>query len=1064
MADITPARKLFDLLVSRDFDPEMLDSSGKPASDPAETEIYSFDFVAHSGKDYGTVVIMLGDDNDLEVYCSDNVGRTMEGDDKNDWFSFLEQLKNFAVRNFMTFGIKNLNRLRYSMQGQAAIKEGLFESWTGNRTTSWSGAATEARLMIRHKKNIAEGDARFRYIESLFIETADSERYKLPFKSLTGGRAMLEHVRQGGRPYDARGNHIAEMVTELNVLSRFRRANQGQIFEGDTQQLLEQVQEYQANLQRSLKGLGTRTGYATYFESWSPAEISEQDVVIESLKNLFVKQSIDTRIESALPLLAKIQQQGTAMKEANIFEAWAERLTEGTWSLPDTPEKQDKLIELLSKDLPVGADATNVTEQLYGLVGDDQLFDQLEELADRDANADARQVIMDRLQELSDWPEVRTVLDQLQIDPTAEMNPPEATNPADLEPMNESVLTDSTGSTFQHILNTFKRDVKDFEETGEVSDELHNALYDYYFDDMPYGTKKARDGDPYEWVADRFGADLGISGYGGRSPGIPDEDYGMERESVGDYADEYQDSLSGILKIAGVPAKQRPAPEYDHAGMEENKENSTGQIVKKLLDPVAQGLGGGGKSLSIPLVGEEETDEGILGTLGGGAIGTMLGGPLGGIVGAGLGQHLTKGGSALVEKDDEEDDDSINPIVPALAGGALGYAAGSGALDGIGSSIGSALSGLVGEQETDEGIVKDFAKGAGEVVGDVVGAPVTIAGSAMNAVSSAGRKETDEDDELIKMKKAAGIHEDEQLNEFIGPALAAGARALMPLLSKIGPAIGKMAGQGAQVAGQAAKSAAPVVGQVAKQGAQAVGQVAKQGAEIAAKNAVPIGVGVGAYQGITDLANSLGTGVGEVYHDIGSAAEAITKAVGTAVDGKTIGDLASAAVKYAIPIGLLLALLYGGKKLIDAILGENQEQTDEGLVGAALGGIGGALVGGPAGAIRGASIGNSIGDAIGGGTTDEAIDPKNPRDYERPTIQRNKQGQAPLTRKDIEQKDRKAEFDFYQRAHGKPHPDSATKESRSSLAGQYGHSGKMQAVDKDTSFLDRLKELSGMKK
>jgi hypothetical protein len=177
------------------------------------------------------------------------------------------------------------------------------------------------------------------------------------------------------------------MVTELNVLSRLRRANQGQIFKGDTQQLLEQVQEYQSNLQRSLKGLGTKTGYTAYFESWQPADISEQDVVIESLKSLFVKQTFDTRIESALPLLARIQQQGTEMKEANIFEAWADRLVEGTWALPDTPEKQDKLIELLSKDLPVGADATNATEQLYDLVGDDHLFDQLEELADRDANA-----------------------------------------------------------------------------------------------------------------------------------------------------------------------------------------------------------------------------------------------------------------------------------------------------------------------------------------------------------------------------------------------------------------------------------------------------------------------------------------------------------------------------------------------------------------------------------------------------------------------------------------------------------------------------------------------------
>jgi hypothetical protein len=554
MAQQTPARQLYDLLVSRDFDPEMLDSSGKPAPDPAEAEIFSFDFRAESGKDYGTVVIMLSDNNELDVYCADNVGKSMEGADKNNWFAFLEQLKNFAVRNFYSFGIKNLNRLRYSMQGQAAIKEGLFESWTGNRTTSWNGAATEARLMIRHKKTIGEGDARFRYIESLFIETADSERYKLPFKSLTGGRAMLEHVKQGGRPYDPRGNHIAEMVTELNVLSRFRRANQGQIFEGDTQQLVEQVQEYQANLQRNLKGLGTKTGYSTYFESWSPAEISEQDVVIESLKSLFVKQSIDTRIESALPLLAKIQQQGTAMKEANIFEAWAERLTEGTWQTPDTPEKQARLVELLSTDLPVGADATNVTEQLYDLIGDDQLFDQLEELAERDANADARQVVLNRMQELSDDPDVRKVIEQLNIDATAEMNPAEPTNPADLEPMNENVLLDSTGSTLQHILNTFKRDVKDFQENDELSDELYNALYDYYFDDMPYGTKKARTGDPHEWVSDRFAADLGIPAAGFNSPKDPEEDYSLERESVmhGDYAEEKGriQELAGLAPIA----------------------------------------------------------------------------------------------------------------------------------------------------------------------------------------------------------------------------------------------------------------------------------------------------------------------------------------------------------------------------------------------------------------------------------------------------------------------------------------------------------------------------------
>ena len=580
MATNTPAQQLFDLLVSRDFDPELLDVKGMPATDPSEADIFNFDFRAESGKDYGTVVVLLGNDNNLEVYFGDNVGRTMEGNDKQEWFAFLEQLKHFAVKNFMEFSPKNINRLRYSMQGQAAIKEGLFESWTGTKTQSWNGNQTEARLMIKHKKSLGETDARFRYVESLFVETAEGERYKLPFTKLSGGRAMVEHVRNGGKPYDIRGQHIVQIVEELNILSRFRRANQGRLLEGDTAQLVEDTNAYYETAQRTLKSLSTNRGYTSYFESWNPAEVTEEEVVIEGLKHLFVTQSIDTRIEQALPLLARIQQQGKAMKEANIFEAWAERLLEGTWQLPDTPEKQQDLIELMSQEQPVGADATNITEQLYGLLGDDHLFDQLEELAERDANADARQVIFDRMQELSSHPEVLKVIEQLNINPTAEMNPPEGT-PADLsatppEPsaqvpggqgnvnrlaesrgtlralrraaglLKENVLVDDTGSTFQHILDTYKRDVKDFEENDEMSQELHDALYDYYFDDMPYGVQKARSGDPYEWVADRFAADLGIPGAGGNSPGVPDEDYGLERESVmhGDYAEEAREPHS----------------------------------------------------------------------------------------------------------------------------------------------------------------------------------------------------------------------------------------------------------------------------------------------------------------------------------------------------------------------------------------------------------------------------------------------------------------------------------------------------------------------------------------
>jgi hypothetical protein len=45
----------------------------------------------------------------------------------------------------------------------------------------------------------------------------------------------------------------------------------------------------------------------------------------------------------------------------------------------------------------------------------------------------------------------------------------------------------------------------------------------------------------------------------------------------------------------------------------------------------------------------------------------------------------------------------------------------------------------------------------------------------------------------------------------------------------------------------------------------------------------------------------------------------------------------------------------------------------------------------------------------------EAVDPDNPRDYERPAVDRKKSGQSPLTMKDIEYKDDKPKRDFEKR-------------------------------------------------
>jgi hypothetical protein len=525
------SQQLLDLLATRNFHPEMLDKMGKP-SDAEDAKTFTFDYTSGSGKNYGTMVIVLDSDNEMKIMYGDNLGRTMDGDDKGEFFDFLQHLNQKARSNRWTHSIADISQLKHTMQGMAAIQEGLFEGYYGTRRVSYAGEPTQARLRIVHSQPLGENDARYRHIANMFIETAEGECFKLGFKSLGGARAMLEHVRQGGKPYDVRGCHITETVNEIAVLSRFNRASASRIVEGVTQDLITEAQAYYQTLRENLKHMASTRGYAKYFESWHPATINEQEGVVDNIKTLFIEQSIDSRIEAALPLLAKIQQRGQDMKEADIFESWINNLSEGTWNLPETPEQLDKLKTLMTKELIVGPDATNATEQLYDLIGDDILFDRLNELAARDPRANAWNdtEVMDRIRELGiEMPEPSAPGNpaEPQTGATAPVVPAPAATPAPVPqqpvaeeinamrkaaglPVVEGVLTDSTGSTLDHICNRFGKEVRDFETSGDMSDDLYHALYDYYFDDMPYGTKKARDGDPYEWIADRFSQDRGL--------------------------------------------------------------------------------------------------------------------------------------------------------------------------------------------------------------------------------------------------------------------------------------------------------------------------------------------------------------------------------------------------------------------------------------------------------------------------------------------------------------------------------------------------------------------------
>ena len=328
-------RKLYDLLDNKCYNPKPMDATGKITPVPEEAAVIRFDFIK-DGENYGKVWISIDGSKKLKIYYGDNVSDSPSDNTSgtpysDSWTALINHLKNWAQRRQLSFELRNENHLeadmaqREHMDKKERVSEGYYPM---GKSASYSDAVPSVKIVIEHSRKIEEGEQRYRNINRIFVENANGERFLLNTTKPGIARVYARHIAEGGTPYDDRGQHIKGIVEEYSKMAGFVRATRNGQFNESSQRLITEGINHYNSLRETLSRMSGKRGYEAYFESWTPS-LMEDESDMTAVNELFVQETVDPRIESAMPILAKLSKNISEMTEVTELAEWADSLLEG---------------------------------------------------------------------------------------------------------------------------------------------------------------------------------------------------------------------------------------------------------------------------------------------------------------------------------------------------------------------------------------------------------------------------------------------------------------------------------------------------------------------------------------------------------------------------------------------------------------------------------------------------------------------------------------------------------------------------------------------------------------
>ena len=299
------------------------DQDGNIVTEPAAARFFDFEY-KEDGNSLGSISISLSEDDGISIIYSRDFINDQDKITQKNWYNFLKELREFAKKRLLNFDVRDINKTNLTKRDYKFLAN---RSRDGQMTESKLYGTSrisyqkvgEARIVIKHTESINQESAtgRTQKIGKIYIESSDGERFRYPYKHLSGARAMARHVAEGGNTYDDFGKHIVGLSEEMGKLRKFKNyMGRSAVMAESLAGYVDVVKERIATVKKTIESLQKPAYYAETVAAFEAPMLEDvpADVKENWIDQLTIKQ-FNEELADVFPYIYKLVSEATRAAE-----------------------------------------------------------------------------------------------------------------------------------------------------------------------------------------------------------------------------------------------------------------------------------------------------------------------------------------------------------------------------------------------------------------------------------------------------------------------------------------------------------------------------------------------------------------------------------------------------------------------------------------------------------------------------------------------------------------------------------------------------------------------------